>query len=133
MPSKMSSRKRERFLFDEIEEGIRRKENDSSSVRILSEKLICLDVTCKDDETAANIFDSEVVQEIHDSESGDFQRRNSGKTINENSLIDISSSDAVPSEMPSFSQQLQTLQAMLHNVESSFLNLIFAMATTGNC
>ena len=45
-----------------------------------------------------NIIGSEVVQEIHDSESGDFQRRNCGKTIGENSLIDISSSDAVPSD-----------------------------------
>ena len=41
-PSKTPSRKRkrERFLFDEIEEDIRREENDSNSVGILSEKLI---------------------------------------------------------------------------------------------
>ena len=32
--------------------------------------------------------------------------------------------------MPSFLQQLQTLQAMVHNMESSFPDLIFAMATT---
>ena len=45
MPSKIPSRKRkrERFLFDETEEDIRREENDSSLVGILSEKLICLD------------------------------------------------------------------------------------------
>ena len=73
MLSKIPSRKRkrERFLFDETEEDIRREENDSSSVGILSEKLICLDAMCKDDETAANIIGSEVIQEIH-SESGDF-------------------------------------------------------------
>ena len=121
-PSKtpLRKRKRERFLFDEIEEDIRREENNSNSVGILSEKLICLDTTCKDDETFANIIGSEVVQEIYDSESGGFQRRNSGKTIGENSLIDISLSDAVPSEMPSFSQQLQTLQAMVHNMKALF-------------
>ena len=33
----------------------------------------------------------------------DVQRRNSGETVGENSLIDISSSDAVPSETPLFS------------------------------
>ena len=49
-PSKTPSRRRERFLFDEIEEDIRREENDNSSVGILSEKLICLDSTFKDDE-----------------------------------------------------------------------------------
>ena len=135
MLSKTPSRKRmrERFLFDEIEENIRREENDSSLVGILSEKLICLDATWKYDETTANIIGSEIVQEIHDSESGDFQCRNSGKTVGKNSFIDISSTDAVPSKMPSFSQELQTLQAMVHNVESSFPDLIFAMATTGNC
>ena len=67
-PSKMPSRKRkrERFLFDEIEEDIHREENDSSSVEILSEKLICVDTTWKDDETSANIIGNEVIQEIHD-------------------------------------------------------------------
>ena len=107
-PSETPSRKRKRepFLFDEIEEDIRREENDSISVGILSEMLIC---TCKDDETAPNIIGSEVVQEIHDSDSGDVQRRNNGKTVSEKSLIDISLSDAVPSETPSFSQQFQTL------------------------
>ena len=71
-----------------VEEDIRREKNDSSSVGILSEKLICLDTMCKDDETAANIIGSEVVEEIHDSESGDFQRRNSGKPVGENKQFD---------------------------------------------
>ena len=65
-PSKMPSRKREHFLFDEIKEDIHREENDSSSVGILSETLICVDATWKDDETSANIIGNEVVQEIHD-------------------------------------------------------------------
>ena len=133
MPSKTPSRKRkrERFLFDEIEEDILREENDSNSVAMLSEKLpICLDGTCKDDETTVNIMRSEVLQESH-TESGDFQSRDSGKAEDEECLSDVSSSDDMPSEMPSFLQQLQTLQAMMHKVESSFPDLIFAMATTG--
>ena len=49
----------------------------------------------------------------------------------EKSLSDIFCSDAVLSEVLSFLQQLETLQTMIHNVEDSFPDLIFAMATTG--